>query len=83
MEAITMGRNCLAIDMDEDMILGAKQNIDWALQDNEVKSNFQISVGDAGNLVESIPKMWHGKVSGVVLDPPYGRNSHGTHATLN
>ena len=80
MEAITMGRNCLAIDMDEDMILGAKQNIDWALQDNEVKSNFQISVGDACNLVESIPKMWHGKVSGVVLDPPYGRNSHGTHS---
>ncbi len=79
MEAITMGRNCLAIDMDEDMILGAKQNIDWALQDNDVKSNFQISVGDACNLVESIPKMWHGKVSGVVLDPPYGRNSHGTH----
>ena len=79
MEAITMGRNCLAIDMDEEMILGAKQNIDWALQDNEVKSNFQISVGDACNLVESIPKMWHGKISGVVLDPPYGRNSHGTH----
>ena len=79
MEAITMGRNCLAIDMDEDMILGAKQNIDWALQDSEVKSNFQISVGNACNLVESIPKMWHGKISGVVLDPPYGRNSHGTH----
>ena len=79
MEAITMGRNCLAIDMDEAMIFGAKQNIDWALQDNEVKSNFQISVGDACNLVESIPKMWHGKISGVVLDPPYGRNSHGTH----
>ena len=79
MEAITMGRNCLAIDMDEDMILGAKQNIDWALQDNDVKSNFEISVGDACNLVESIPTMWHGKISGVVLDPPYGRNSHGTH----
>ena len=79
MEAITMGRNCLAIDMDEDMILGAKQNIDWALQDNDVKSNFEISVGDACNLVESIPPMWHGKISGVVLDPPYGRNSHGTH----
>ena len=79
MEAITMGRNCLAIDMDEDMIFGAKQNIDWALQDNDVKSNFQMSVGDACNLVESIPTMWHGKISGVVLDPPYGRNSHGTH----
>ena len=79
MEAITMGRNCLAIDKNEDMIFGAKQNIDWALQDNDVKSNFQMSVGDACNLVESIPTMWHGKISGVVLDPPYGRNSHGTH----
>ncbi len=79
MEAITMGRNCLALDMDEEMVNGAKQNIAWALQDNEAKSKFQISVGDACNLVDAIPKMWHGKISGVVLDPPYGRNSHGTH----
>jgi tRNA G10 N-methylase Trm11 len=36
-------------------------------------------IGDACNLEDSIPKQWHGKISGVVLDPPYGRNSHGTH----
>ena len=34
--------------------------------------------GDACNLEDSIPSKWHGKISGVVLDPPYGRNSHGT-----
>ena len=32
MEAITMGRNCIAIDMDNEMITGAKQNIEWALR---------------------------------------------------
>ena len=78
MEAITMGRNCLALDMDEEMVCGAKENIAWALQGNEAKSKFQISVGDACNLVDVIPRMWHGRISGVVLDPPYGRNSHGT-----
>lgn len=80
MEAITMGRNCIAIDMDEAMIDGAKQNVEWSLQGNPAKSEYQIMTGDACNLEDSIPTKWHGKISGVVLDPPYGRNSHGTHA---
>jgi len=79
MEAITMGRNCIAIDMDKEMIDGAKQNVDWALQNNPTKSDYQIMTGDACNLEGSIPTKWHGKISGIVLDPPYGRNSHGTH----
>ena len=78
MEAITMGRNCIAIDMDEAMIDGAKQNVEWSLQENPAKSEYQIMTGDACNLEYSIPTKWHGKISGVVLDPPYGRNSHGT-----
>lgn len=80
MEAITMGRNCIAIDMDNEMITGAKQNIEWALQNSSAESDYQIMTGDACNLEDSIPTKWHGKISGVVLDPPYGRNSHGTHA---
>ena len=79
MEAITMGRNCIAIDMDNEMIDGAKQNIEWALQNSSAESEYQIMTGDACNLEDSIPTKWHGKISGVVLDPPYGRNSHGTH----
>ena len=78
MEAITMGRNCIAIDMDNEMITGAKQNIEWALQNSSAESDYQIMTGDACNLEDSIPTKWHGKISGVVLDPPYGRNSHGT-----
>ena len=78
MEAITMGRNCIAIDMDKEMIDGAKQNVEWTLQNSSTKSEYQIITGDACNLEDSIPTKWHGKISGVVLDPPYGRNSHGT-----
>ena len=78
MEAITMGRNCIAIDMDNEMITGAKKNIEWALQNSFTESEYQIMTGDACNLEDSIPTKWHGKISGVVLDPPYGRNSHGT-----
>ena len=78
MEAITMGRNCIAIDMDNEMITGAKQNVEWALQNSSAESEYQIMTGDACNLEDSIPTKWHGKISGVVLDPPYGRNSHGT-----
>ena len=80
MEAITMGRSCIAIDMDKEMITGAKQNVEWSLQNSPAKSEYQIMKGDACNLEDSIPIKWHDKISGVVLDPPYGRNSHGTHA---
>ena len=62
------------------MITGAKQNIEWALQNSSAQSEYQIMTGDACNLEDSIPTKWHGKISGVVLDPPYGRNSHGTHS---
>ena len=78
MEAVTMGRNCIAIDMDKAMIAGAKHNVEWALQNNSTESEYHIMTGDACNLEDSIPSKWHGKISGVVLDPPYGRNSHGT-----
>tara|TARA_B100000674_G_scaffold495288_1_gene522249 strand:+ start:2016 stop:3143 length:1128 start_codon:yes stop_codon:yes gene_type:complete len=78
MEATTMGRHCLAIDMNSAMVEGAQQNVTWALNGKNTVSNYQIMVGDACNLVDSVPKNWHGRFSGVVLDPPYGRNSHGT-----
>ena len=78
MEALTMGRNTVAVDMDEVMVAGAKQNIDWALQNHDHHVQYQITQGDASNLQQSVDEIWHGKISGVVLDPPYGRNSHGT-----
>ena len=78
MEAVTMGRNTVAVDKDEVMVAGAKQNIDWALQNHNHQVQYQITKGDASNLQQSVDEIWHGKISGIVLDPPYGRNSHGT-----
>ena len=78
MEAVTMGRNCLAIDMDPVMVSGTQQNVSWASRNIPSKADFQIICGDATKLDEIIPTELHGNISGVVLDPPYGRNSHGS-----
>jgi tRNA G10 N-methylase Trm11 len=39
-----------------------------------------VITGDACQLSETIEESWHGQISGIVLDPPYGRNSHGSHS---
>ena len=73
-----MGRNCLAIDMDPVMVSGTQQNVSWANQEVSSEADFQVICGDATRLSEIIPNELHGKISGIVLDPPYGRNSHGS-----
>lgn len=80
MEAITMGRNCIALDLDEGMVKGAKENIKWSLSGQNTDSNYIVQVGDAGELKSHVQAKWHGNISGLVLDPPYGRNSHGSHS---
>ena len=78
MEAITMGRNCLAVDMDDMMVTGTMENIAWALGDKTAGADYQVITGDACHLNRVVPDDWQGRISGVVLDPPYGRNSHGS-----
>ena len=75
-EAATMGRNIIAVDMEKEMVEGTIKNLEWSLENP--KSTIEVIQGDATNLSKYIAKQWHGKISGIVLDPPYGRNSHGT-----
>ena len=75
-EAATMERNTIALDMEKEMVNGTIKNLEWALE--SPKSTIEVIQGDATKLSQYIPKKWHGRISGVVLDPPYGRNSHGT-----
>ena len=75
-EAAIMGRNIIAVDMEKKMVDGTKKNLEWSLENP--KSTIEVIQGDATNLSKYIAKQWHGKISGIVLDPPYGRNSHGT-----
>ena len=59
-------RPTLGIDADPEMVEGATKNIEWAGVDVEIKRE-DATTFHIGN-----------RVSGVVLDPPYGRNSQGT-----
>jgi tRNA (guanine10-N2)-dimethyltransferase len=79
-EAALIGRNAIALDLEQDMVNGAMKNVLWALDNEEITTaeHIQIIRGDATDLANSIPRKWHQKISGLVLDPPYGRNSHGS-----
>ncbi len=79
-EAVMMGRRCIAVDMNQEMVDGTRQNIAWALQGQPAKNDYRVLTGDACELTETIEESWHGQISGIVLDPPYGRNSHGSHS---
>ena len=78
-EAVMMGRKCIAVDINQAMVEGTKQNIAWALEGQSTKNDYQVVTGDACQLSETIEESWHEQISGIVLDPPYGRNSHGSH----
>lgn len=78
-EAIMSGRNAIGMDLDEEMIQGAKLNLEWA--GSELNP---FILGDATNINATLPSDVP-SFSGVVLDPPYGRNSQGSmdhHALL-
>ena len=72
-EAILSGRNAIGIDLDEEMIQGAKKNLEWA--GSQLNPFIR---GDATNIKGSLPDTETISFAGVVLDPPYGRNSHGS-----
>jgi len=78
-EAVLSERTAIGIDLDLEMIRGARRNLEWA------GSNVDPFVqGDATDVRASLPEGFPVPFSGTVLDPPYGRNSHGSmdHSTL-
>ena len=78
-EAIMSGRNAIGMDLDEEMIQGAKMNLEWV--GSELNP---FILGDATDIKATLPDDV-ASFSGVVLDPPYGRNSQGSmdhHALL-
>jgi len=77
-EAALTGREVVALDLDPMMVEGATTNLTWALN-GRASATAQVVEGDATNLGSALPVGAHGRISGLVLDPPYGRNSHGSH----
>ena len=78
-EASLSGRNAIGIDVHSEMVQGARTNLAWA-HDGTTPEHASVKRGDATRLADAIPDDWIGKVAGFVLDPPYGRNSHGSMA---
>jgi len=78
-EASLSGRSSIGIDIHSEMVQGAQANLVWA-HDGEAPDHASVLRGDATRLADSLPGDWHGAVAGFVLDPPYGRNSHGSMA---
>ena len=76
-EASLSGRTAMGIDIHSGMVKGATANLEWAHGGN-APSNAVVKRGDATRLEDILPTDWNGKVAGFVLDPPYGRNSHGS-----
>ncbi|MEC8742788.1 MAG: hypothetical protein VXX95_07070, partial [Candidatus Thermoplasmatota archaeon] len=76
-EGALMGHETVAMDLDPMMVDGASANLDWALEGRTHRAS--VVLGDATALPTSLPESAHGRIAGLVLDPPYGRNSHGSH----
>ena len=76
-EASLSGRPSLGIDIHSEMVQGANANLVWA-HGGEAPVHASVVRGDATRLQDVLPDSCHGNVAGFVLDPPYGRNSHGT-----
>ena len=74
LEAAVSGREAYGIDLDSEMIEGAQRNLDWAAP----ATNASLHLGDATRLPDVLPADAIHRISGFVLDPPYGRNSQGT-----
>jgi tRNA (guanine10-N2)-dimethyltransferase len=77
-EAALTGREVVALDLDPTMVEGATTNLSWALNEGDT-ATAQVVEGDATDLDSALPDKARGRISGLVLDPPYGRNSHGSH----
>ena len=78
-EASLSGRNAIGIDIHSEMVQGANANLLWA-HGGKAPEHAKVKRGDATRLSDVLPNEWIGTVAGFVLDPPYGRNSHGTMA---
>ena len=73
-EASFSGISAVGIDVAEEMVAGAKLNIQWA-KENGATGKVEVIQGDSTKLSSFLPQK---NFTGVVFDPPYGRNSQGT-----
>jgi len=74
MEGCMLGISMLGVDLDEEMVEGARANLDWLDESGESESEAILLHGDATDL-KALLESEGMRVSGFVFDPPYGRNA--------
>lgn len=76
-EAAFLGRHSIGVDIDSEMLTGAGANAQWAMQEG-ASGMVALVNGDATDLVTALEEITDVEITGVVFDPPYGRNSQGS-----
>ena len=74
LEAAILNQPIIGIDLDLEMVLGSKSNLDW-LNERQKTSNLQKVIhGNAVDIKEILEENKI-KIGGLVFDPPYGKNA--------
>lgn len=77
-ESVLSGRASIGLDLEQVMVDGTRENLDWAVSGSGlVAHQGVVLLGDATALEEHLPTAML-PITGFVLDPPYGRNSQGS-----
>jgi len=74
LEGVLLEQQMVGIDLDEEMVLGSKRNLEWLLEDKKNANLHMVFHGNAVNMAELLRKNQI-KIGGLVFDPPYGKNA--------
>tara|TARA_Y100001978_G_scaffold95544_1_gene85619 strand:+ start:24817 stop:25959 length:1143 start_codon:yes stop_codon:yes gene_type:complete len=74
LEGSILNQNMVGIDLDKQMVSGTNENLNWLNKFHKNLPNQQIIHGNAINCAE-ILKQNNIQISGLVFDPPYGKNA--------
>ncbi len=82
LEGALLNQQMVGIDLDEEMVLGSKRNLEWLLEDQKNANLQMVFHGNAVNMAELLRKKQI-KIGGLVFDPPYGKNAWKSEDTWN
>ncbi|MAT49494.1 MAG: hypothetical protein CMA27_06650 [Euryarchaeota archaeon] len=82
LEGALLNQQMVGIDLDEEMVLGSRKNLDWLMNQQKIFNSQIVLHGNAVNMAELLRKN-NIKIDGLVFDPPYGKNAWKSDETWN
>jgi putative methyltransferase (TIGR01177 family) len=74
LEGALLNQSMIGIDLDEEMVLGSKTNLEWLKKTQKNTKSQRVFHGNAVKTAELL-KNKEIKIDGLVFDPPYGKNA--------